>query len=234
MADGSVSADAEAAALPPLIVLVDDHRLLAQMLVDQLVSAGHRAVSVDHTGAELVGQILDLQPDLILLDAVFGDDENFGLQLLRSLRAEADTPVAILTGVTDDIRHAEFLDSGAHTVIAKADSFDGVVDQIRSVLDGLDPMGIRRRQELAQRLQDRNDAEAAQGAELASLTGRERATLQALVDGWTVDEIAQRRTVAISTVRSQVRSILIKLSAHSQIEAVSLAARAGMRPSDEP
>lgn len=219
--------------VPPRVVLVDDHRLLAQMMVQGLAERGFRAVAVDVAEQGIADRVLGLEPDLVILDAVFNDDEDGGLRILRHLRevGKADR-VVMLTGVADEVRHAEFLAEGARAVILKSDSFEGVIAQVESVLKGIDPMGVNRRHHLAERLREQRDAEDAQDAVLAALTDRERATLQALVDGRTVDDIALRRTVAMSTVRSQVRAVLAKLGAHSQIEAVAIAARAGMRPSE--
>ncbi len=213
------------------IAVVDDHRLLAQMMVEHLNQRGGEAVTADVADVGLVATLERLEPDVILLDAVFHDDENGGLRVLHEM-ADSDAEIVMLTGVTDTLRHAEFLDAGAVAVISKADSFDGVLRQVEDIISGFDPMGATRRAELARQLaghrkrlaDDDHDA-------LSSLTDRERATVQNLVDGMTVDEIASVRTVAPSTVRSQVRSVLQKLGAHSQIEAVSIAARQGMHPS---
>ncbi len=51
--------------------------------------------------------------------------------------------------------------------------------------------------------------------------------------GRTVAEIAEVRTVAVSTVRSQVRKILQKLGTTSQLTAVAMARQAGWRPQTE-
>lgn len=212
------------------IAVVDDHQLLAQMLVDHLTERGFAATVAHVDDPALPETLRGLEPNLILLDAVFHDDEDGGLRVLRAL-ADDDIRVAMLTGVDDDLRHAEFLDAGAVAVISKTDSFAGVLDQVSDVIDGIDPHGCTRRQDLAQLLTEhRCRREAADGV-LRGLTDRERSTLQSLVDGHSVDAIAAARTVASSTVRSQVRAVLRKLGAHSQIEAVALAARNGMAPS---
>jgi two-component system nitrate/nitrite response regulator NarL len=211
------------------IAVVDDHRLLAQMLVDHLMDQGFSAMVAHVDDPGLPETLRGLEPDLILLDAVFHDDEDGGLQVLEAM-ADDDIRVAMLTGVDDDLRHAEFLDAGAVAVISKTDSFAGVLDQVGDVINGIDPHGCTRRQDLARLLTDHRCRRGATDDLLRALTGRERATLQALVDGHSVDAIAAARTVAPSTVRSQVRAVLRKLDAHSQIEAVALAARSGMAP----
>ncbi len=51
-----------------------------------------------------------------------------------------------------------------------------------------------------------------------------------LVDGVRAADIAEASYVSLSTVRSQIRSILAKLGVGSQLTAVSLAIKAGWAP----
>jgi DNA-binding CsgD family transcriptional regulator len=55
------------------------------------------------------------------------------------------------------------------------------------------------------------------------LTRRQREILYLLVEGVRVKQIAERLTLAESTVRNHVRAILRELEAHSQLEAVARA-----------
>ena len=59
------------------------------------------------------------------------------------------------------------------------------------------------------------------------LTQREREVLALLIDGLAAEEIAETRYVALTTVRSQIRSVLRKLGVRSQLAAVARASRAG-------
>lgn len=217
------------------VVVVDDHRLLAQMLVDRLRHQSVEGLALDVTEHGLASRIRSLEPDLVLLDAVFGQDEDGGMNVLTELRDTDDaTPrVAILTGVVDQLRHARFLERGADAVISKAAGFDDVIAQVNDVLHGRDAMGATVRARLSQLLLDHDARADRHDAILDHLTGRERATLQAMVDGYSAEEIALGRTVAVSTVRSQIKAVLRKLDAHSQLEAVALAVRLGMRPANE-
>ena len=51
-----------------------------------------------------------------------------------------------------------------------------------------------------------------------------------LVDGVRADDIAEAAFVSLSTVRSQIRSVLAKLGVGSQLAAVSLAIKAEWAP----
>ena len=65
---------------------------------------------------------------------------------------------------------------------------------------------------------------------LANLSPREFEVLQYLLDGRSQTAAAEELFVSPHTVRTHVRNILAKMGAHSSLEAVSLAVRAGMRP----
>jgi len=84
---------------------------------------------------------------------------------------------------------------------------------------------------LAHLAEHRRDTDALRSS-FGRLTEREAAVLAAIVDGANADEIAARMTVAVSTVRSHIRSILDKLGVNSQLAAVALARRAGW-PGDD-
>ena len=66
------------------------------------------------------------------------------------------------------------------------------------------------------------------------LTMREREVLAALVDGLSAEEIAETQYVALTTVRSQIRSVLQKLGVRSQLAAVAHANRVGWEPEPRP
>ena len=51
-----------------------------------------------------------------------------------------------------------------------------------------------------------------------------------MVDGLDRPEIARRLVVSLNTVRTHTRNTLAKLGVHSSLEAVSVALRAGLRP----
>lgn len=59
------------------------------------------------------------------------------------------------------------------------------------------------------------------------LSRRERQVLSSLMRGQSVREISRDAYVSVPTVRSQIRSILVKLGVSSQLGAVVLAYRSG-------
>ncbi|WP_169925439.1 helix-turn-helix transcriptional regulator [Sanguibacter antarcticus] len=78
----------------------------------------------------------------------------------------------------------------------------------------------------------RNDSEAvrrraAEHCALATLTDAERVTLRSLAAGLSAATIATGSHHSVHTVRSHIRSILVKLGVQSQLAAVAVARRAG-------
>jgi DNA-binding CsgD family transcriptional regulator len=61
----------------------------------------------------------------------------------------------------------------------------------------------------------------------ARLTGRERDVLALLATGATLEQIAERRNVAVSTVRTQLRNAMRRLRAQHRTHAVAIALRDG-------
>jgi PAS domain S-box-containing protein len=61
-----------------------------------------------------------------------------------------------------------------------------------------------------------------------ALTPRQHQVLQLLARGASTDQIAQMLTISPETVRNHVRHLLRALNAHSRLEAVAVARRAGL------
>lgn len=76
----------------------------------------------------------------------------------------------------------------------------------------------------------RGRGHARQPDPLARLTRREREVLRALMAGMSRDDIAGHLAISPHTVRTHLQHAFAKLGASSQLEAVSIALRGGLRP----
>lgn len=65
-------------------------------------------------------------------------------------------------------------------------------------------------------------------AELPALTPREQHILQAMADGLTVVETADRMRIATATVQTHIKNAMAKLGAHSRLEAVVVGLKIGI------
>ena len=91
----------------------------------------------------------------------------------------------------------------------------------------IDLVDVNERTALAMELRAHRTSSARVLAPFERLTPREREVLAGLVDGMRADDIALASFVSVTTVRNQIQSVLAKLDARSQLEAVAKANRAG-------
>ncbi len=151
-----------------------------------------------------------------------------GTELIGELRAaNPQATVLVLTASTDRGLHARAVEAGAAGVLHKSARIRDVIEAVRRLEEGealLSPneLGELLRLAVQQHTQDREARQA-----IEQLTPREREVLQALADGLSDKEIAERMYVGTGTVRNHVASILSKLGVHSRLQAVVFAARHG-------
>ncbi|TDQ52203.1 LuxR C-terminal-related transcriptional regulator [Actinorugispora endophytica] len=211
----------------PAVLIVDDHVLFSTSVEVTLRGRGINAVRAKSLAAEEVRSLAArLRPALVLLDLDLGADADGrpmdGTTLARGLSADGWT-VLILTGSTDRQRVAAAVAAGAAGWLSKAVPFDDLIYTILDGFAGRPVMDVNERERLLAEYRA-VQAERRSGEQvLGRLTRRERQVLSALEEGKRATVIAQESFVSISTVRSQIRSILAKLNVQSQLEAVALA-----------
>jgi DNA-binding NarL/FixJ family response regulator len=203
------------------VVLIDDHPLLQLGLEVLLERSGLEVVLAEPRPADqLVPWLAGLTPRCAVVDLGL-PIEGGGLSLIGPISATG-TAVLVLTGEADAVRWAACLQAGAEAVVSKSEPMDEIVGVIgqacrgEPVRPGLRPAlvaeGARLLAERRRRL-----------APFRSLSRREQEVLAGLVAGLGPAEIATRDYVSILTVRTQVKTLLRKLGARSQLEAVAQA-----------
>jgi DNA-binding NarL/FixJ family response regulator len=208
------------------IVVVEDHELLAQSLTYALRAEGLKvATCVDLAPAAVVELVQAQRPRLVLLDLDLG--EHGSSVTLIDQCVEAGARVVMLTAVTDRARLARCIEAGAVGVVGKAQPLEDLVGAITAVMDEGTSLSEAERQEWLAELRQHRSRETQRLEPFERLTERERQVLDALIDGWSADKLAAEWVVSVTTVRSQIRSILLKLGVNSQLSAVAMARRAG-------
>lgn len=204
------------------IVIVDDHTFLAQSLAAILRDRGHDAwVATSQTVEAIVDEVDRVVPCLVLLDLALSDVLGSGLTLLPQFVASGAT-VAVITGSRNETDLARCYELGALGIIDKAKPVDAVLELVDRALEGAVLNEQRRHQLLAQLRSSRRE-EDSRLAPFRLLTDKERTVLELLDAGFTAKDIAADQYTSMSTVRSHVRSILMKLGVHSQLAAVAKA-----------
>ena len=209
----------------PRVVVIDDHALLAESVVMTLRAAGLDASSVPFFSPDLVAAALQYRPDLVLLDLFRGDDIQPALTALTAFKS-AGVPVLMVTASENRILHAQCIEAGAAGIIEKSAPIEALIDGVHRLLRNESVISQSRSVELLTELASFRHGSHQQSL-IATLTPRERQVLQALTLGHPAGWIANEHSTSVVTVRTHIRSMLLKLNLHSQLEAVSMAHRQG-------
>ncbi len=121
------------------ILVIEDDRATRLVLGRELRSRGYRVVEADTATAGLE-RFAARRPDVVLLDLGLPDVD--GLQVIRSIRREASTPIVILSGRFEDREKVEALERGADDYLTKPFSVTELHARIRVALrHALGPAG---------------------------------------------------------------------------------------------
>lgn len=204
------------------VLVVDDHNTFAELLtgaIDRerdLVSVGHAT-----NGADAVAMFAELRPDVVLMDVQLPDIDGFAATA-AILAMSPDARVIMLTANVTADAVANAAASGVCGFLAKDGHLADLLSTVRTAKRGslaVDPA-------LVTRLID--TPRTARRALARPLSQRELAVLIRMADGRDVTTIARELHISSHTCRGHVKSVLSKLGAHSQLEAVITAVRIGL------
>lgn len=101
------------------VLLVDDDEVLGQMYKSKLDSIGHN-VDLAFDGEEALQRIEETLPDLIILDILMPKKNGFEvLEIIKAHPTFKDTPVVILTHLSEEEHKNHALEMGANDYIVK-------------------------------------------------------------------------------------------------------------------
>ena len=214
-----------AAHAPTRVCVVDDHRSFADALA--LAMGGREDVEYAGGTASVDGApalVAAARPDVVVMDLGFPDGD--GLVLTRRIRRHfPQTRVIIVSGRVGQVELAGALAAGAAGFISKESPLEEIVGTIaRRHGSGFVVLGPS----LDRMLREVVAGEVPPAQSDAGLTGRERQILRLLSDGRTAAGISAELRISVHTCRGHIKSILQKLGAHTQLEAVAIASRAGL------
>jgi len=115
----------------PHILIVDDHREMRDLVSRALAKEGFR-ISTAPDGKAMRKVLSDANIDLILLDLMLPGED--GLSLCRSLRAESNVPIIMLTAKGDEVDRVIGLEMGADDYLPKPFGSRELIARIRAVL----------------------------------------------------------------------------------------------------
>jgi DNA-binding NarL/FixJ family response regulator len=204
------------------IVVVDDQRtfadLLAMVVSDQ---PDLDCVAVAYRAHEAAGLVDRLRPDLVVMDLRFTDESMDGIDATALITAtHPEVRVMLLTGHVAPDLVTRAAAAGACALLPKNGSLPDLLLALRTAQPGV----------LVVHPDLVPPASTAPGdaARIPPLSRREREVLRLMMDGNDVRSIARSLGITVATCRGYVKSLLAKLNAHSQLEAVAIARRRGL------
>ncbi len=209
----------------PTRILVTGNDLLSGALASALETRGFATMHLSPTEPEIERGI-EWRPDLVLFD-VRSLDVATGSAFIEHF-CGAGLQVCVIDAADDEVRSAAWLRAGPSEIVDRRVQFDHLFRTITRLLRvGLPPQG---QEESTAPLAAKPGDQPWQDPRLqlfATLTDREVVVLAELLEGHCAEEIAKAAFLSISTIRSQIKSILQKLGVNSQLAAVALARRSG-------
>lgn len=162
--------------------------------------------------------------DVVVMESeVRGGD---GVERVRSVKAMSPGTKVLLVCESPTLEVlVRAAAAGADGFLARDSSLGEIMAAVRSDAEGLQIRGDTLE---ALRLRVSAEGEADGRSWDPRLTHRERDVLALLAEGLDPQTIAAQLGVTVHTSRSYVRNVLAKLGAHSQLEAVIIAARCGI------
>jgi len=172
----------------------------------------------------LSGQFVDVEPDVVLVEAATYAQEEL-LNALEVAELAQEYPVILLSQQPKTAWLSKALRAGVRAVLPR----DVAPEQLRAALEAAAAgLVVIHPSELDTVLSATVGPSAPLDELLEPLTRREREVLQMLAAGLANKEIAARLAISDHTVKFHVASILGKLGASSRTEAVSAGIRRGL------
>ena len=210
-------------------MIADAHRIFAGALESLLRRSGHDVVDCVAALDAVINVVARQQPDACVLDAGLAGNCQPG-ELREAMAGSARTAFVVLADSPESASFVGALAAGVHGAALKTDDFaevlrvlTGAAGRMARLTTGgtvlsLSAQAAHRPVRCGRRYPALDHL----------LTPREREVLARLVDGESTASMARSMGVRLSTTRTHIDSVLIKLGVHSRLEAVAHAVREGM------
>ena len=211
-------------------VLVQARRGRARAGLEALIRSRRGLVLLEAPpSGSLAGLVVDLAPDVVLLDAPDGDP----MGALRGLEALPHPPAVVLLGGAGRVPSAAVLRAGVRAVLPLEATGAEIAAAIEAAAAGLvalrpESVGDLRRLGAPAGSIGRDAGSHAPDLDRQPLTARETEILGMIAEGLGNKLIAARLGISGHTVKFHVASIFAKLGAGSRTEAVTIGLRRGL------
>lgn len=200
--------------LEPIVLVLDDDRVVREALDTLLRTAGYSVVSLS-SAEELFQRLPVSAPACLVLDVALHGTGGFALQQQLSERADI-LPIVFVAGQSDISMSVRAIKAGAVAFLPKPFSDEDLLAGIRQGLDEANRSWAARRDQRT--LHEHYE----------QLTQRERQVLLLVVSGLLNKQVASELSIAEATVKIHRGHVMHKMHAGSLAELVRMASRIGL------
>lgn len=216
------------------VLIVDDHRIFAEVIAQQLSALAPLAdIHVATRLAEARALARATRPDLVIVDYDLAGE--CGVDLLPDLgRLGITADVIVVSASRDADQILGAFQRGVNAWVDKTGRVDELFHAMTAVQAGdlyLSPASVR---PLVRRQLARAEAASSAAGFAAECTERELEVLRHLMAGMTRPEVAAALGLSTNTVRTHVQSLLKTAGVHSTLALIAAAREAGIDPAEPP
>ncbi|QEU83022.1 response regulator transcription factor [Streptomyces subrutilus] len=211
------------------VVVVDEHRLLAEALASALKLRGHRVLAAAAPAAGAAELVINRAPEVCLLGTATPAQPGVFEPVVRIKRERPQIAVVVLGPVPSPRGIAAAFAAGACGYVRQDERIEGVERALAKARAGevaISPQLLQGA--FAELLNPAAQPDDEAGRLLRLLTPREVEVLVRVAEGEDTRLIAAGMAIAPSTARTHVQRVLMKLGVGSRLEAAALAARTGL------
>jgi DNA-binding NarL/FixJ family response regulator len=216
---------------PITVVLIDDEPMIRAGLAQTLSADGLEVIGEAGNGEDALGLVLDLRPDVVLIDIKLPGIS--GVEAIQRLGLLAPASKVLVLTRTEQNRVIEAIIAGANGYILKTALPKAIISAVRATAAGECVLSPQIAGKLLEHIRERDipitdTSEVAANAVRAALTTRELEIFALLASGESNQQIADQLSLSAHTVRNHVKSILAKLHLDNRIQAAAHAVRTGI------
>lgn len=214
------------------VLLADDYDVIRTYIKNALERDGDIFVTAEcSSGEEAVSVYEKGKFDVVLMDIEMADKDD-GIRAADAiLKMDDNIPLLYLTSHESDETIVRAMSNGARDYVVKGCDDDVLCERVRKAREGstqLDSAVQRVLMDEYKRLRKSEKSLLYFIQNLGNLTPAEKELISYFIEGLKVREIAERRFVETTTVKSQIRTLLQKFGVSRSTEVVKMVKELGV------
>lgn len=208
------------------IIIADDHTIFREGIVSILEDESDIIVLAQAVnGLELLDQLEELSPDLILMDISM--KELNGIEASIQIKEKYPTIKILILSMHNEIDYIlKVIEVGVDGYILKESGSQELLQAIRSIVAGKSFQSQEISAIIVQHLQKKKEQELKKAG--IPLTRREKEVLQLIAEEYSNPEIAENLFISIRTVDTHRRNLIEKLGVKNTAGLVKYAIKSGL------